>query len=69
MCSHEKPDENADALNKQNIKDRFNGKNDPVAMKILERQRLQQEEDKREKMKVKSVLFGSHEGISRILGE
>lgn len=41
-----------DPLNKQNIKDRFNGKNDPVAQKILERQRLQEEEDKRERARV-----------------
>lgn len=47
-----------DPLNKQNIKDRFNGKNDPVAQKILERQRLQEEEDKREKARVTlSLLF------------
>ena len=53
---HELPKESDDSLNKQNIKDRYNGKNDPVAQKILERQRLQEEEDKRERAK---VCFGN----------
>lgn len=46
-----------DPLNKQNIKDRFNGRNDPVAQKILERQKLQEEEDKRERAKVELLLL------------
>ena len=56
MYRHELPKESDDSLNKQNIKDRYNGKNDPVAQKILERQRLQEEEDKRERAK---VCFGN----------
>lgn len=56
MCSHEKPQDVNDPMNKQNIKDRFNGKNDPVAQKILERQKLQEEEDKRERARVVDII-------------
>lgn len=57
ILSHEKPADMNDPLNKQNIKDRFNGRNDPVAQKILERQKLQEEEDKRERAKVELLLL------------
>ena len=39
-----KPNDPEDPLNKQNIRDRYDGKNDPVAQKILSRFKKQQEE-------------------------
>ena len=41
---HVKPNDPEDPLNKQNIRDRYDGKNDPVAQKILSRFKKQQEE-------------------------
>ena len=46
---HEMPPDPSNPLNKQNIKDRVDGRNDPVAKKILERVALQQQEYEREK--------------------
>lgn len=51
-CSHEKPHDPDDPLNKQNVKDRFEGRNDPVAAKILERVKRDQREYEREKREV-----------------
>ncbi|KAF4322102.1 hypothetical protein BBO99_00001203 [Phytophthora kernoviae] len=42
---HEMPRDKDDPLAKQNIKDRFYGKNDPVAMKMLGGQKKQQRND------------------------
>ena len=52
--SHEKPSE--DQPTGQSNKDRFASKNDPIALKILERQKLMQEENQREREKVISFL-------------
>jgi hypothetical protein len=35
MFSHEMPDDKDDPLAKQNVKDRYHGRNDPVARKML----------------------------------
>lgn len=52
FCSHEKPHDPDDPLNKQNVKDRFEGRNDPVAAKILERVKREQRDYEREKREV-----------------
>ena len=51
---HEKPHDVDDPLNKQNIKDRIDGRNDPVAAKILERVKQQQLDYEREKKEEES---------------
>ena len=47
-----KPNDPEDPLNKQNIRDRYDGKNDPVAQKILSRFKKQQEEAEKQLKKV-----------------
>ena len=54
---HEMPPDPSNPLNKQNIKDRVDGRNDPVAKKILERVALQQQEYEREKKQVCCCIF------------
>ncbi|KAK8796549.1 hypothetical protein WA588_000679 [Blastocystis sp. NMH] len=49
---HEKPHDIDDPLNKQNVKDRIDGRNDPVAAKILERIQQQKREYERERKEV-----------------
>ena len=49
---HELPKDPNDPLNKQNVKDRFDGKNDPVAQKILERAKQQEVDYQRERAQV-----------------
>ena len=49
---HELPPDPSNPLNKQNIKDRVDGRNDPVAKKILERVALQEQEYQRERKQV-----------------
>ena len=53
---HELPHDPNDPLNKQNVKDRFDGKNDPVAQKILERLKQQEKDEERERKQV-TVCF------------
>ena len=52
LCRHELPHDPNDPLNKQNVKDRFDGKNDPVAQKILERIKQQEKDEERERKEV-----------------
>ena len=52
LCRHELPHDPNDPLNKQNVKDRFDGKNDPVAQKILERMKQQEKDEERERKEV-----------------
>ena len=59
---HEMPPDPSNPLNKQNIKDRVDGRNDPVAKKILERVALQQQEYEREKKQVRGCDFESRVG-------
>ena len=49
---HELPPDPSNPLNKQNIKDRVDGRNDPVAKKILERVAQQEQEYQRERKQV-----------------
>lgn len=49
---HELPPDASNPLNKQNIKDRVDGRNDPVAKKILERVEQQEQEYQRERKQV-----------------
>ena len=53
---HEMPHDPNDPLNKQNVKDRFDGKNDPVAQKILERMKQQERDEERERKEVVLVF-------------
>lgn len=50
------PHDPNDPLNKQNVKDRFDGKNDPVAQKILERMKQQERDEERERKEVVLVF-------------
>ena len=58
--SHEKPHDPDDPLNKQNVKDRFEGRNDPVAAKILERVKREQREYEREKREVDECTMNTN---------
>ncbi|KAK8810554.1 hypothetical protein WA158_007129 [Blastocystis sp. Blastoise] len=48
---HVKPHDDDDPLNKQNVRDRFDGKDDPVALKILARLKKEKEEEEKKKEK------------------